>query len=339
MFSKIIRLGVALSGAVILSSCGGSSGQTLTQTSTPEGLFISMTGKPGKVPTVTFTNTVSSAALQASCTQNVLVFVESTGAFYSFAFTEAGTDTAHPIAPDNLVSASSGTFSFSGGAMSSGNVLEVTPPNVIDAFLSGSSTTPNPASPHGVDCGIAISSSVDVFNGVTQVNNETTSPTFVGGYDTGINLAGTFTYPLAIDAAGDSKSTFFNINYDADYQSVQSLATLAGSYTGTVSTSQFSEAATFTFGPASVAANSGNQYGVGIVTGTGTGGCTYTGTVSPLYKGNGYSMSVTAGGSPCHLPGTQFTGLVYFRQSSGYLYSFAPNPARNDGLIFSGSRN
>jgi hypothetical protein len=241
-----------------------------------------------------------------------------------------------------LVSASSGTFSFSGGTVSAGNVIEVTPPNVINAFLSGSSTTANPASPHGVDCGIPISSSVDVFNGVAQVNNETTNPTFVGGYDTGINLAGTFTYPLEIDVSGDFKSTFFNINYDADYQSVQSLATLAGSYTGTVGTSQFSESATFTFGPASVAANSGNVYGVGIVTGVGANGCTYTGTVSPLYKGNGYTMSVTSGSSPCYLPGSSYTGLVYFRKSVGSLgavYSFAPNSARNDGLIFAGTRN
>jgi len=338
MFSKIIRLGVALSGAVILSSCGGSSGQAVTQASTPEGLFISTSSTLSDVYVNTSrvqTTTVNSSGVTVpnpTCTQNEMVFVEYSGAFYAFAFaTGTGSDTSIPLDPANLISASSGTFSYSGGAMSSGNVIEVSPPNAY-----GNTTS----APNGTNCGVPIVNYVVTTTSPSYtLDTEATAPTFVGGYNTGINIAGTFTYPLVVDTSGDYKLSFFNINYDADYQSVQSLATLAGSYTGTVGTSQFSEAATFTFGPASVAANSGNVYGVGLVTGVGADGCSYTGTVSPLYKGNGYTMSVTSGSSPCYLPDTQFTGLVYFRQSSGYLYSFAPNSARNDGLIFSGSRN
>jgi hypothetical protein len=337
MFSKIIRLGVALSGAVILSSCGGSSGQAITQSSTPEGLFISTSSTLSDVYVNTSrvqTTTVNSSGVTVpnpTCTQNEMVFVEYSGAFYAFAFTTSGTDPSVPLDPVNLISASSGTFSYSGGTMSSGNVIEVSPPNGYGVTTSA---------PNGTNCGVPIANYVVTTSSPSYtLDTEATAPTFVGGYNTGINIAGSFTYPLVVDTSNEYKLTTFNINYDVDYQSVQSLATLAGSYTGTVGTSQFSESATFTFGPASVAANSGNVYGVGIVTGVGANGCTYTGTVSPLYKGNGYTMSVTSGSSPCYLPDTQFTGLVYFRQSSGYLYSFAPNSARNDGLIFSGSRN
>jgi hypothetical protein len=169
------------------------------------------------------------------------------------------------------------------------------------------------------------------------VDNETTSPSLTGRYSTGVNIAGTFNYPVEIDPAGDFKSTRFNINYDSDYQGVQSLATLAGTYAGTVATSQYLEAATFTFGPASVSANLGD-FGVGIVSGTGASGCTYTGTVSPLFKGNGYTLELISGGSPCLMPTMQFSGLVYLNTTTGNLYSFLPNAARTDGLIFTGQR-
>lgn len=233
----------------------------------------------------------------------MLIFVEYAGVFYSFA-----TDPAS----NTLISAASGSLSFSGGIMSSANVLQVMPPSASTA------------------CGVAVSSI-----------NEVTNPNLTGGYSTGVNFAGTFTYPLAIDAAGNFQSTTFNINYNAGYQGIQSLATLAGTYTGTIGTSQFSEAGTFTFGPASVPANSGNQFGVGIISGTGASGCSYTGTVSPLFKGNGYSTLITSGGSPCRLPNTQFSGLVYLDTSKtpNHLYSFSPDQAHTDGLIFTGTRN
>ncbi len=217
----------------------------------------------------------------------------------------------------------------------------MTPPNTINLVPlyepnHPNTPSPNPA-PHGTDCGIPITSTSDVFNGITQVDNETTSPSLTGRYSTGVNIAGTFNYPVEIDPAGDFKSTRFNINYDSDYQGVQSLATLAGTYAGTVATSQYLEAATFTFGPASVSANLGD-FGVGIVSGTGASGCTYTGTVSPLFKGNGYTLELISGGSPCLMPTMQFSGLVYLNTTTGNLYSFLPNAARTDGLIFTGQR-
>jgi hypothetical protein len=341
MFSKIIRLGVAITGAAILSSCGGSSGQTETQQSTPEGLFqgsstvdINSTG----VFTTTDPITTDASGVVTSnhqCTQDMLVFVTYAGSFYSFVTDPTATN------PTAVISASSGTLAFSGGTMSGSSVIEVTPPNGTNAvpyFDKNGHANANPV-PNGSDCGVAITSSVDMINGVTQVNNEATSPSLTGGYNTAQNIAGTFIYPTEINAAGDFKTTTFNIPYDADYQGVQSLGTLAGTYSGTVATSQLSETATFTFGPASVAANSGNEFGVGVVSGTGASGCAYTGTVSPLFRGNGYNLVLTSGPYPCLLTGTTFSGLVYLDTTHNLLYSFSPNGTRTDGLIFTGTRN
>lgn len=326
MFSKIIRLGVAITGAAILSSCGGSSGQTETQQSTPEGLFQGSSAVYVN-PTGALTTTTSSSGVVTAapnCTQNMLVFVNFAASFYSFVTSPTASN------PAAVISASSGTLGFSGGTMNSGNVIEVTPPN---ADVSATA-------PLGTDCGVAITSATYTVKGVPEtVNNETTDPNLTGGYNTAQNIAGTFTYPAIIDAASDFKTTVFNIPYDADYQGVQSLGTLAGTYSGTVATSQLSETATFTFGPASVAANSGNQFGVGIVSGTGASGCAYTGTVSPLYRGNGYNLVLTSGAYPCMLTGTTFSGLVYLDTTHNLLYSFSPNGTRTDGLIFTGTRN
>jgi hypothetical protein len=305
MFSKFIRLGALISGAVILSSCGSGTGQTETQLSTPEGLFTGTT-------TVYINPTGAVTTTPTPCTVNTLMFINYAGTFYSF-FSPVGS---------GVVSASSGQLTFSGGNMGSNNVLQVTPPNGTGA----SATAPN-----GTYCGVALADA----NGL---NNQVTLPSFTGAYNTAINNAGTYTYPNVIDANNDFETATISLGYNTGYQGVQSLATLAGRYSGTVGTSQFSEAATFIFSSASVPANSGNQFGVATVNGTGASGCIYTGTVSPLFKGNGYNLLLSVGGSPCQLIGTTFQGLVYLDTANNFVYSFSPNPAHNDGLIFTGAR-
>jgi hypothetical protein len=358
MFSTFFRLGAALSAAALLASCSSGSGQAETQQSTPEGLFEGTMN-------VTFNNSTSGqtgAVVPPGCTQNVIVFVNYAGVYYMFNTLPTAAN------PANLLSASSGSLSFSGGTAGSSNVLEVVPPNAVNQ-TSGTNYYTLPWSqyhvqaPNGTNCNIPITYAGENLNveypsgtspvtysaatPVPQVGNSTVAPTFTGAYNTGINFAGTFTYSLPVDSLGinsntktavpsDYKTSSFNINYNTDYQNVQNLGTLAGTYVGTVATSQFSEAATFTFGPASVPANSGNAYGVALVTGTGASGCTYNGTVSPLFKGNGYTMLINSGPPPCVLPNNQFAGMVYLNVAQKQLFSFSPNAARTDGLIFSG---
>jgi hypothetical protein len=209
--------------------------------------------------------------------------------------------------------------------MSASTALEVGLPVKLssDALFCG--TLPTPTDSASKAKGIAAAGGVYSFN-------------LTGGYTVGVSIAGNLVYPTA-NVSGYFDTTTFSMNYDSDYQGVQNLATLAGTYTGNVGTSQNSEAATFTISPASVPANGGNSLGVSLLSGTGVSGCAYTGSVSPLYKGNGYSVVITAGPSPCLLPGQQFAGLIYLNTKTNILYSFAPNQARTDGIIFSGTRS
>lgn len=300
MLSTFIRVAVALSSAAILCSCGGNS-VAETQQSTPEGLFSG---------TYAVTMTQSSSANKVTCAHNVLTFVEASGTVYTF----------YPSAADPAVvtTADQGSLSFSGGVMASANTLELN--------LPGSATLgcPGAITPSGVY-----------------------SYAMNGTYVVGSNLTETLIYPSA-DANGWTNSTTTLNNatppvttmvYDIDYQGVQNLATLAGTYTGMVGTSQKKEAATFTISPPSVPANGGNALGVSLLAGTGASGCAYTGSVSPLYKGNGYTVLITSGPSPCLLPNQQFSGLMYLNAKTNILYSFAPNQARTDGVIFSGTRS
>jgi len=304
MFSTFIRLGAALSCAAMLCSCGGNS-VAETQQSTPEGIFA------GQYK-VTLTNqNVNPAVTVSTCSENVITFAVATGSIYNF----------YPSAnnPAVLNAADYGILSFGGGAMSS-SLLEVVSP----ASNSASSGSYSFASQYSPVC--------DNFN------NSLAAANLTGAYNTGINIAGTLTFSSP-DAAGYINTTSFNMNYDADYQGVQSLSTLAGTYNGYVSTSQFAEPASFTIAPASVPANAGNSLGVSVLTGTGASGCSYTGSASPLYKGNGYNVVMSSGPAPCKLPQAQFSGLMYLNTSTNILYTFAPNSGRSDGVLFSGKRS
>lgn len=336
MFLFIVRLGIVIFSAAFLSSCGGS-GQAETQQSTPEGLFIGSTAGGSATPPTTSnwvslikqivsspssstasTTTTSSSSTTTSTTACPSPTSTSTSAS-GITTTYLGTQNFLVFAVSNGVfymfytepcsptieGAMQGTLSFGGGTMLSSNIVDVNlQHNKVFDTSAGS------------------------------------SPTFNGGYNTGVNFYGNWVYPMAVDNAGDFKQISLDLLYSSNYQGIQDLGTLAGTYVGTVGTSGLSESATFTFGTASVPANSGNQFGVGTINGTGKSGCAYTGTVSPLFKGNGYTTNITSGGFPCILPNTQFSGLIYLETTvaPNFLYSFAPDTARTDGLIFTGSK-
>lgn len=121
-------------------------------------------------------------------------------------------------------------------------------------------------------------------------------------------------------------TTAFTSAYDSQYDLTPSLATLAGTYTGTVALSQGYEAATVTVGSN------------GAVSGVGTSGCTLTGNASPRASGNVYNLTITFGGAPCYFAGQTFTGIAYYDSdvNDKRLYAAAPNAARTDGVLFVG---
>lgn len=143
--------------------------------------------------------------------------------------------------------------------------------------------------------------------------------TIAGNYAVKQSLNGTITYPSLNQAIG------FNSVYDPAYELAPSLANIAGSYTGTASVLGGTENATVTISQ------------TGSLSGVGSSGCTFTGTVAPRAKGNVYDVVVTFGGGVCSNGNSTVTGIGYFDAGAKRLYSAAVNSTRTNGFIYVGT--
>lgn len=156
------------------------------------------------------------------------------------------------------------------------------------------------------------------------VGQEIAPFTVSGSYMTKQSLQGTITYT---DASGGSDS--FVLAYDTVYDSTPSLSKIAGTYDGsaTVLINGQSELTTVTINAS------------GAITGTGQGGCSFSGTASP-YKGNAYRFTITFNGGVCLYGTTSFNGVGILNTFDAdgapvtTLYSGALNASRNQGVIF-----
>ena len=169
----------------------------------------------------------------------------------------------------------------------------------------------------GISLNGSFSSSDGVdFNPVEQgINNATLSASYMAkqsfnGSVTNPNLNQTFT---------------FTSSYNTDYDQTPSVSAIAGTYIGLASVTGSNELTTIVVSS------------LGVVAGTGTGGCRFVGTVVPRAKGNLYDLSVDISGvGACASgPGT-VKGIGYFDASAKRLYLAALNKSRSDGLIFVG---
>jgi hypothetical protein len=143
--------------------------------------------------------------------------------------------------------------------------------------------------------------------------------TLAGTYTAKITLAGTYIY-----SSGSSYT--FTSKYDAAYELTPSIATVAGTYSGSAATSGGIEHATVVLSK------------TGALTGTSASGCTYTGTASPRAKGNVYNMSVTFAGGVCANGTNTVTGISYFDANTNQLTSMALNSDRTDGYLYVGTK-
>ncbi len=114
--------------------------------------------------------------------------------------------------------------------------------------------------------------------------------------------------------------------YDTDYETAPSSVTLAGTYAGQVVTSAGIENATL------VASTTG------ALSGASTSGCAVSGNAAPRADGNAYNISITFAGAPCIFANQTFSGIGYFSSITKRLYAAAPNAARNDGVLFVGTK-
>lgn len=135
------------------------------------------------------------------------------------------------------------------------------------------------------------------------------------------SFTGTITY------ASGTKTTF-TAAYDAAYESVPTVAALAGSYAGKVGLSTGVKTATVTV------ATGGGITGTVIIGTAST--CTFTGTATPRTDGNAYDVALLLGAAPCPTPTLRVAGIAYFNAAAKKLYVAAPNAARTDGVLFLG---
>lgn len=142
--------------------------------------------------------------------------------------------------------------------------------------------------------------------------------TLAGTYTTKQSLGATVTYPAGAP-------TTFTSTYDPSYETVPTLATIAGTYSGTVAFSLGSQAA-------SVTVSTGGE-----VTGS-ANGCSLAGLAKPRADANAYDVSITFGPAPCYFAGQTFAGIGYFNATTKRLYAAAPNAARTDGVLFVGTK-
>ena len=133
----------------------------------------------------------------------------------------------------------------------------------------------------------------------------------------------TFKGSIAYPQSGEIVS--FSSLYRVDYERAPSLATITGQYTGESGGSSSNESTTLTITP------SGN------LSGKGSSGCVFTGTVKPATKGNAYNATITFGGAPCLLANATIDSTAYFDATTKRLYAIAVNSERTAGFVFAGS--
>jgi hypothetical protein len=153
------------------------------------------------------------------------------------------------------------------------------------------------------------------FNFAGQsINNATVSANYVAKQ----SFNGSVSYPNL------NPSFTFTSPYNADYDQTPSLAAIAGTYTGIASVAGSNELT-------AIAVST-----LGVVVGTGTGGCRFLGTAVPRAKGNLYDLAVVFGGGVCASGTSAVTGIGYFDSSAKSLYLAALDKSRSNGLSFVG---
>jgi hypothetical protein len=181
-------------------------------------------------------------------------------------------------------------------------------PNQIGGVIQGTGISNNGSftSPNTKDFGI----------GVTELD-ATLSTTYVARQ--------AFNGSIIYSAAGMGTVTFTS-SYNTAYDTQQTVASLAGAYTGQAGSSGGIQTANVT-----VAAD-------GTFTGTEQSGCTFTGGATLRTRGAVFDQSITFGGPPCFFAGSTLQGIVYFDIPTRRLYMATPNSSRTDSGIFFGTK-
>jgi hypothetical protein len=142
------------------------------------------------------------------------------------------------------------------------------------------------------------------------------------------SYSGTFTAKSTISVTTSNGGSFTG-TYDPVYDATPSLASLAGTFSGTgVSATTAPQTASVTITP------------TGVITVPASLGCSASGTASPRPSGkNIFNINVTFSGTGCALGnGGMASGIAYYDTVSGSVLVMALNSGKTDGFIYVGSK-
>jgi hypothetical protein len=177
--------------------------------------------------------------------------------------------------------------------------------NTFDGFVYGTATSASHQ--FGSSDGRNYAPGVGVF-----------ATTLAGPYVPRTSMSGTVSSSLGNDT--------YTLTYDAGYEVPVSIASIVGTYTGTVGTAEGVANAVVTI------ANTGALSGA-------FSSCTLAGSVTPRGSVAVYDLQIATGGAACTFGGKiEHSGLVAYDGANKRLFVLAPNPGRNNAIMFVGTK-
>ena len=156
-------------------------------------------------------------------------------------------------------------------------------------------------------------------DGRNYVSGQGVAPTTLAGpYVPKTSMSGTVSSSLGVDT--------YTLTYDAGYEQPVNIASIVGTYSGTLATADAVMNAAVTINAS------------GVLSGT-FSNCSLAGSVTPRGSVAGYDLLIATQGAACTFGGkVQHSGLVAYDPSAKRLFVFAPNPGRNNGIMFFGTK-
>ncbi len=146
-----------------------------------------------------------------------------------------------------------------------------------------------------------------------------TNTTLAGAYVPRASMNGT------VSSASFGTSTFALV-YQPIYERPANIAAAVGSYSGNIGTAAGIQNATMTISSS------------GVVAGT-FSNCSLAGSVRPHGSVDVFDLFIATQGDACTFGGRiRHTGIAYYDASNKTLFATAPNPSRNDGFLFFGTK-
>jgi len=142
--------------------------------------------------------------------------------------------------------------------------------------------------------------------------------TLAGPYVPRTSMSGTVSSSLGNDT--------YTLTYNPSYEQPVTIAAIAGTYSGTLATAD------------AIMSTSISISNTGALSGM-FSNCSLSGSVAPRGAVAAFDLLIETGGAACTFGGKiEHSGLVAYDPSAKRIFVLAPNPGRNNGIMFVGTR-